>query len=101
MLFISECNPPFSMLPTGCYYYSTRRVSWLDARDDCISYGADLAIITSDQEQDVLQDYLEDVADPGKTKNPRLSQDKGPHLSITGLLLGLLDNAYFKSFNAL
>ncbi len=66
--FASECNPPFSMLPTGCYYYSSTRVSWENARDDCLSYGADLAIIKSAEEQDVLQDYLEDVADAGTNK---------------------------------
>lgn len=48
------CSAPFTQYPTGCYLPLATSLTWDDAREACAAMGSDLAIITSDTENDQL-----------------------------------------------
>ncbi|XP_040000794.1 CD209 antigen-like protein E [Xiphias gladius] len=49
-----SCPQSWLMFGSSCYYISSQRRSWDDSRQDCVQRYADLAIISSKQEQAFL-----------------------------------------------
>ncbi|XP_029950196.1 C-type lectin domain family 4 member M-like isoform X2 [Salarias fasciatus] len=49
-----SCPRGWILSSSSCYYVSSQRASWDGARKDCRSRGAELVIINSPQEQNVL-----------------------------------------------
>ncbi|XP_008281223.1 C-type lectin domain family 4 member M-like [Stegastes partitus] len=53
-----RCLPGWFLLSTSCYFHAKTLKNWADSRADCISRGADLAVIDSLDEQLNLFEYL-------------------------------------------
>ncbi|CAN9510697.1 unnamed protein product [Ophioblennius macclurei] len=53
-----SCPQGWIQSSSSCYYVSSQRDSWDGARQDCRSKGADLVIINSLQEQDLLSSLI-------------------------------------------
>ncbi|KAJ8246520.1 hypothetical protein COCON_G00234920 [Conger conger] len=45
------CPQDWELFSSKCYYFSTEEKSWEDSRSDCLRQGADLVVITSEEEQ--------------------------------------------------
>lgn len=46
-----NCNPGWRKYNVSCYFVLTTNKNWTSSRQDCISRGADLAVINSKEEQ--------------------------------------------------
>nr|XP_023696795.1 C-type lectin domain family 4 member M-like [Paramormyrops kingsleyae] len=49
------CPSGWRRFSTNCYYISTEEKTWSDSRQACMQIGADLAIISSREEQDFFE----------------------------------------------
>ncbi|NXI73467.1 CL17A protein, partial [Anseranas semipalmata] len=47
----NKCSAGWKIFERSCYYFSTERMSWLDAKETCIDQGAHLVIVESELEQ--------------------------------------------------
>ncbi|XP_061072098.1 CD209 antigen-like protein C isoform X4 [Conger conger] len=45
------CPQDWKLFSSKCYYFSGEEKSWEDSRSDCLRQGADLVVITSEEEQ--------------------------------------------------
>ncbi|XP_054470148.1 C-type lectin domain family 4 member E-like isoform X2 [Anoplopoma fimbria] len=78
-----RCQSGWFLFNTSCYFHSVSQPlkNWQDSRADCISRGADLAMIDTLQEQENLFEYL-----------PKLDQSIQPWWSKPGgIWIGLTD----------
>ncbi|XP_039992792.1 CD209 antigen-like protein C [Xiphias gladius] len=80
-----RCLPEWFLVNTSCYFHakmsSSRLKNWSDSRADCISRGADLAVIDNWEEQVNLFEHL-----------PNLDRSSRPHWSrLGGIWIGLTD----------
>ncbi|KAJ8403579.1 hypothetical protein AAFF_G00349050 [Aldrovandia affinis] len=51
------CPEGWELSNSKCYYFSTERKSWTASRSDCLKQGADLVIIESEEEQDLISKH--------------------------------------------
>uniref|UniRef100_A0A3Q1G2V9 C-type lectin domain-containing protein n=1 Tax=Acanthochromis polyacanthus TaxID=80966 RepID=A0A3Q1G2V9_9TELE len=81
-----RCLPGFLLLNTSCYFHgrfpSVPLKNWTDSRADCISRGADLAVIDNFDEQVNLFEYLPKIQVLGRYIRP---------WGLGGLWIGLTD----------
>ncbi|XP_019899255.2 C-type lectin domain family 4 member M-like [Esox lucius] len=50
-LVLKGCPPRWKRFARSCYFISTQKGTWKNSRRDCQGRGADLAVITSPEEQ--------------------------------------------------
>lgn len=52
------CPPGFDLVDGECYFVSTERVGWIEARKQCESKGAKLISLDSDKKRKSLEDHI-------------------------------------------
>ncbi|KAH9491687.1 Secretory phospholipase A2 receptor [Bulinus truncatus] len=63
-----SCLADFTKILRGCYKFGTDvELGWTEAHDKCKEYGAELVVILSESEKDVLQQHLVDNYPDGST----------------------------------
>ncbi len=72
-------------LQHGCYFYQHEPLAtWPEARASCLSMGVDLAIITSQEENDAIYTYLDSYS--GMLNFIKISQIKKTLIQIINVL---------------
>ncbi|XP_066445540.1 C-type lectin domain family 5 member A-like [Eleutherodactylus coqui] len=57
--FCRACPTEWKKIGLNCYYFSNARMTWEDAKDDCIRKGSGLTLLKTKEEIDALKSFLE------------------------------------------